>query len=155
MKGIKKIFIMLVVADCFLTFCGCSEDNSSKSSISSSNSSVRPSQSYVISKHDVEEMRRKINNLNSQNSQLEGEKIKLENELDETRSIAKSRHTILSIIFFIALGIIVLIIGGFAFIARATKRAPAKMSNDSLHCPRCGWEHRPEETICKNCKTHF
>ena len=36
-------------------------------------------------------------------------------------------------------------------------RSVPKDSSSRPKCPRCGWEHDPDDTVCKNpvCKTHF
>lgn len=134
MKTVRAIYLLLI-AVCFLFSAGCGDGGSSAQQVSKLESQVRK--------------------LNTQVSELREENKKLKKERDEAESVAKSRYITLSIFAYTALGIAILLIGGFVFMVRPIKRAPAKMSNDSLHCPRCGWEHRPEETVCKNCKTHF
>lgn len=76
-------------------------------------------------------------------------------ERDKAQAEAKSRYVTLSVIAYGALGVgIVLIVGCFFLFRSSSKHLPSSVQDD-LHCPRCGWEHAPGETVCKNCKTHF
>ena len=76
-------------------------------------------------------------------------------ERDKAQAEAKSRYVTLSVIAYGALGVgIVLIVGCFFLFRSSPKHLPSSVQDD-LHCPRCGWEHAPGETVCKNCKTHF
>ncbi len=53
---------------------------------------------------------------------------------------------------------IILAVLGFAFWPRKTVSPPSSAeSSDRPKCPRCGWEHDPKDTVCKNpnCKTQF
>ena len=46
----------------------------------------------------------------------------------------------------------------FAFWPRKSKSvAISSVRSDQHKCPRCGWEHDPSDTVCKNpnCKTQF
>lgn len=46
----------------------------------------------------------------------------------------------------------------FAFWPRKSKSvAISSARSDQYKCPRCGWEHDPSDTVCKNpnCKTQF
>lgn len=79
----------------------------------------------------------------------------------EAEAAAHRRYIVLSVIAYGALFIGILLIAVFVFLATRTTRNGARDAKsltanaESLHCPRCGWEHRPEDTVCKNCKTHF
>ena len=53
---------------------------------------------------------------------------------------------------------IILAVLGFAFWPRKTVSPSSSAdSSDRPTCPRCGWEHDPKDTVCKNpnCKTQF
>ncbi len=54
--------------------------------------------------------------------------------------------------------IVILAVVVFAFWPRKTVSPSAVAeSSDRPKCPRCGWEHDPKDTVCKNpnCKTQF
>ena len=60
----------------------------------------------------------------------------------------------------ILLSIVSVIIAVCAFVFWPHKTKPVSILGDMpsrLKCPRCGWEHVPGDTICKNpdCKTQF
>ena len=56
----------------------------------------------------------------------------------------------------IPVALIVLAVVGFAFWPRKTVAASSSVEAPARpKCPRCGWEHDPDETICKNCKIQF
>ena len=122
----------------------------------------------------VTELRRQISTLEKQNADLnnrnnvlssenrelkeENEKLKEENEkLKEERDAAedkaKSRYVILSVISYSALAIGIILIAGFILLTRRSKLPIS--TQDTNHCPRCGWEKTPGDKICRNCKTHF
>ena len=56
---------------------------------------------------------------------------------------------------------IVMVVCGILCLAFWPKRSkslpPNPALSDKLKCPRCGWEHAPGDTVCKNpkCKTQF
>lgn len=57
-----------------------------------------------------------------------------------------------------AVAAVILAVLGFAFWPRKTVSPSASAeSSDRPKCPRCGWEHDPKDTVCKNpnCKTQF
>ena len=59
----------------------------------------------------------------------------------------------------VLLGSVVLLFIGWLFWPRKMALPPSSSINSSTRpkCPRCGWEHDPADTICKNpdCKTQF
>ena len=160
----KLSFITLAVSSVFIICCssGC-KDNSSKS----------------VSCHKCEEHETRIASLERQYKELKcvidekdkaiGEKNKIIDAKDRTigekdkvidgqnkeEREARKRYIILSIIAYVALGINILLTGGYILMMRSSKKNTQKTVVDNLHCPRCGWEHAAGETICKNCKTHF
>ena len=141
MKNVRAIFILLM-ATFFLFSAGCGDSGS-----------FEPSGGK--NQEEINELNNKVSELEKENQSLKKESQKLKKERDDAEAKARERYITLSIIAYTVLGFALLLIGGFVFIVRAAKHAPAKMSNDSLHCPRCGWEHGPDETVCKNCKTRF
>lgn len=134
MKNFEKIFALLAIG-CFFVFSGCDGGGSSGSSNETRNM-----------EKTVAQLQKKIKSLADENRSLTKQR-------DEAQSIARSRYVTLSIIAYTALGIAILLIIGFIFMLKKTPRGT--ISNDITRCPRCGWEHGPDETVCKNCKTHF
>lgn len=97
----------------------------------------------------------KVQEFKKENAALTQQVATLTRERDEAQADAKARCMALNIIGWSALGIgVVLIVGFFWLLAGGRKHTPIS-TQDDLHCPRCGWEHAPGETVCKNCKTHF
>lgn len=65
-----------------------------------------------------------------------------------------------NVALWITIPIVMVICGvlGFAFWPRKSKSVPVSAArSDQRKCPRCGWEHDPSDTVCKNpnCKTQF
>lgn len=76
----------------------------------------------------------------------------------EAERTARNRYIVLSVIAYSVLAIGILLIAGFAYLTFRASRKGGQiytLNADPLHCPRCGWEHGPDETVCKNCKTRF
>lgn len=93
------------------------------------------------------------NVLSSENRELKEENEKLKEERDAAEDKAKSRYVILSVISYSALAIGIILIAGFILLTRRSKLPIS--TQDTNHCPRCGWEKTPGDKICRNCKTHF
>lgn len=65
-----------------------------------------------------------------------------------------------NVALWITIPIVMVICGvlGLAFWPRKSKPVPISATRSDQHkCPRCGWEHDPDDTVCKNpaCKTQF
>lgn len=65
-----------------------------------------------------------------------------------------------NVALWITIPIVMVICGvlGLAFWPRKSKSvAISSVRSDQHKCPRCGWEHDPSDTVCKNpnCKTQF
>ena len=65
-----------------------------------------------------------------------------------------------NVALWITIPIVMVICGvlGLAFWPRKSKPVPISATRSDQHkCPRCGWEHDPSDTVCKNpnCKTQF
>lgn len=67
----------------------------------------------------------------------------------------KRVHVLLSVLTPVV--IVVLAVFAFFFWPRNTIVSPAVDVSGRSKCPRCGWEHDPADTVCKNpaCKTQF
>ena len=91
--------------------------------------------------------------LKEENEKLKEESEKLKEERDAAEDKAKSRYVILSVISYSALAIGIILIAGVILLTRRSKLPIS--TQDTNHCPRCGWEKTPGDKICRNCKTHF
>ena len=159
MKDVSKIFIALVTIGCCFVFCGCDGSGPSSSSSESSTSSGSSSNNL---KRQVQQLTQERDSLKGQVEKLTTERDKLKEDVeiltqerDNASTKAEARYFTLSIIAYTALALGVIFIVGFFLLARNARKKVSVSTQDNLHCPRCGWEHRPEETVCKNCKTHF
>lgn len=82
---------------------------------------------------------------------------KLEEALD---SKVKGTNRTANVALWISLSIVLSVCGiiCLVFWPRKSKSAPINLTvSDKPKCPRCGWEHGPNDTICRNpnCKTQF
>lgn len=61
------------------------------------------------------------------------------------------------ILLFAVAAIILAVLGLAVWSSRAVTPSNPAESSDRPKCPRCGWEHDPKDTVCKNpnCKTQF
>lgn len=162
--------LYLLIALCFILLgTGCDEKKSSSgsssgggtSSTSCSNCSTLRSRISALEQEKAD-LSRKLdvavaekNNAISEKDKAIAERGKAITALQDAEKKAHSRYIVLSVIAYVALGIGLLLIGGFLLMIRSAKKNTPKAVIDNLHCPRCGWEHAAGETICKNCKTHF
>ena len=112
------------------------------------------------SKDTATELRRQIStlmkqndDLNKRNNALSNENRKLKEERDAAEDKAKSQYVILSVISYSALAIGIILIAGFLLLIRPSKLPIS--TQDTNHCPRCGWEKTPGDKTCRNCKLHF
>ena len=88
--------------------------------------------------------------------ELEKANEKAENASKEAKKGVRTSSYSLGLLLPVAA--IILIILGFAFWPRKTVSPSSSAdSSDRPKCPRCGWEHDPKDTVCKNpnCKTQF
>ncbi len=65
-----------------------------------------------------------------------------------------------NVALWITIPIVMVICGvlGLAFWPRKSKPVPISATRSDQHkCPRCGWEHDPDDTVCRNpnCKVQF
>ena len=161
-----KIIRLLIVLSFILIGTGCDEKSSESSSSGGSSSSSHSSSTNCSS---CSSLRARISALEQENARIsqnlstaiserdnaisERDKAIVAQQIAEKE--ARDRYIVLSVIAYVALGIGILLIGGFLLMIRSAKKNTSKAVIDNLHCPRCGWEHAAGETICKNCKTHF
>ena len=148
-----KIIYLLIALSFILMGTGCGESSGGSSSGGSTNNSTCSSCSGL---------KGRISSLEQENAQISQ---KLDNAIAErdkaivaqqvAENEARDRYIVLSVIAYVALGIGILLIGGFLFMVQSAKKNKPQSVMDNLHCPRCGWEHAAGETVCKNCKTHF
>ena len=104
---------------------------------------------------ECDTLKAKARKFEEEKAALTQQVARLTQERDEAQAVARARCMTVNIIGWSALGIgVVLIVGFFWLLAGGRKHTPIS-TQDDLHCPRCGWEHAPGETVCKNCKTHF
>ena len=104
-----------------------------------------------------------IRQLKKDKTQLTKDKTQLTKDLEaakraqqEAEKTARKRYIVLSVIAYGVLTIGILLIAVFFYLIWRRPVIIEKLTtNADLKCPRCGWKHGPDETICKNCKTHF
>lgn len=122
-------------------------------------------------KKDSEEQNRRIAELEKKVDSLSKDLAALDNwakekwgigvkELEEANKKAEKgvRKSSYSLWLLMPVSIVILAVLGFAFWPRKT--VPPSVPPESFDrpkCPRCGWEHDPGDTVCKNpnCKTQF
>ena len=150
----RILYIVLVMAFMLFSF-GC-DDNTSTSSSDNRDEQLRQAmreRDDAIAREQKASQERDDAIAREQKASQERDEAILER--DKAQAEAKSRYVTLSVIAYGALGVgIVLIVGCFFLFRSSPKHLPSSVQDD-LHCPRCGWEHAPGETVCKNCKTHF
>ena len=139
---------------------GCGESSGGSSSGGSTNNSTCSSCSGLkgrISSLEQEnaQLSQKLDNAIAEKNNAIAERDKAIVAQQVAENEARDRYIVLSVIAYVALGIGILLIGGFLFMVQSAKKNRPQSVMDNLHCPRCGWEHAAGETVCKNCKTHF
>ena len=162
-----KIIYLLIALSFILMGTGCGESSGGSSSGGSTNNSTCSSCSGLkgrISSLEQEnaQLSQKLDNAIAEKNNAIAEKNNAIAERDKAivaqqvaENEARDRYIVLSVIAYVALGIGILLIGGFLFMVQSAKKNRPQSVMDNLHCPRCGWEHAAGETVCKNCKTHF
>lgn len=83
-----------------------------------------------------------------------GENAEKINKLD-TKTEKVGKRWVIAL--WVGIPIIVIVLLGLAFLFLPTPSRPASDGSGRPKCPRCGWEHAPGDTVCKNpaCKTQF
>ena len=101
-----------------------------------------------------------INKLISQLKEVQ-EKLDITTKaIDEVGGTTEGNQRWVKILLSILIPVVAIILAvlGFAFWPRKVL-SPSASTDSSTHpkCPRCGWEHDPKDTVCKNpnCKTQF
>ena len=108
--------------------------------------------------------------LNERIQKLESDVSSLQKKVDSLEKGVKNLETIgrkgdktdikANVALWITIPIVMVICGvlGLAFWPRKSKPVPISATRSDQHkCPRCGWEHDPEDTVCRNpnCRTQF
>lgn len=80
--------------------------------------------------------------------------------LDDLGTKVKGTNRNANIALWISLSIVLSVSGVLILVVWPRKSRTASLSptlSDKHKCPRCGWEHDPGDTVCKNpnCKTQF
>lgn len=132
MNFIKYVVVAVIISLSILLPIGCDDGGY--------NSNVSKLEKQVATLQD------KIDNLKEENARL----IK---ERDRAEAKAKSQYIALSIIAYFALIIGIGLVVGFIFLTK-NKRLP-NSTQDTTHCPRCGWKKTPGDKKCRNCKVNF
>ncbi len=130
----SKYFYTILLACLTLFVSGCPAGKSS-----SGNKNNRPDTEKIIRENEI----------------LKKENEKTKSELQEAQKQAKTR----GIIIIASVCTVSLIFALFVALLYRNKRRKAHehtdCSTNNSRCPRCGWEHDPTESVCKNCGTHF
>lgn len=145
MNLIKNMIVASTVVLSLLLLNGCGDDGGSSSNSSKDTATELRRQISTLKKRNAD--------LNNRNNVLSDENRKLKEERDAAEDKAKSQYVILSVISYSALAIGIILIVGFLLLIRPSKLPIS--TQDTNHCPRCGWEKTPGDKTCRNCKLHF
>ena len=125
------------------------------------NSEIGKLQKHVATlENSIQSQANTINQLIEQLEHLQnklGENAEKINKLDtETEKVGK--RWVLAL--WVGIPVVVLLLLGLIllFIPASSRSSNNRQGdNERLKCPRCGWEHDPGDTVCKNpaCKTQF
>lgn len=105
----------------------------------------------------------RIKKLESDVSRLQGKVDSLEKRATNLETIGRKGDKTdikANVALWITIPIVMVICGvlGLAFWPRKSKPVPISATRSDQHkCPRCGWEHDPDDTVCRNpnCKVQF
>lgn len=128
-------------------------------------------------KHDINSLTegtssntKAIKTLNERIQKLESDVNRLQKRVDSLEKGATNLESIgrkgdktdikANVALWITIPIVMVIccVLGLAFWPRKSKPVTISSARSDQHkCPRCGWEHDPSDTVCKNpnCKTQF
>ena len=105
--------------------------------------------------------------LNDRVAPLEGQLTKLERQIGELRASVRDLQSKVeggegkaNVALWISVPIVMVIFGVICLVFWPKKAVAVAINSDRADknkCPRCGWEHGPGDTVCKNpnCKTQF
>ena len=111
-----------------------------------------------------------INTLNERIQRLESDVSRLQGKVDSLEKGATNLETIgrkgdktdikANVALWITIPIVMVICSILCFAFWPRKSKPVTISSarsDQNKCPRCGWEHDPDDTVCRNpnCRTQF
>ena len=133
---------------------------------------VNEVRNYLVEKHNklvgaVDERTKQIEELEVSVNKLQERVDRLEKDVKDLKNIGqniglKGDQTDIkaNVALWITIPIVMVICGVLclAFWPRRSKSATINSTRSDQHkCPRCGWEHDPGDTVCKNpnCKTQF
>lgn len=100
----------------------------------------------------------KIKEKDAENKRLE-DKIKRSNEIDVQTNDGKNKgkNNDRGLVQWFIIPIFLILVGLLCFVFWPLKTKATPVSPNKNKCPRCGWEHDPGDTVCKNpnCRTQF
>ena len=105
---------------------------------------------------DVSRLQKKVEALNERIQKLESDV----NGLKKLDNKVKGTDRNANIALWISLSIVLSVCGILCLVFWPRKSRAATLSptlSDKHKCPRCGWEHDPGDTVCRNpnCRTQF
>jgi hypothetical protein len=112
----------------------------------------------------IERLQREIDDLESENNSLKAENERLKDENEELRKTIADRkgEDVGSSTLFGKWFVVIPILFGLGFFVLRRKKPSSHRAQNAFEdqrpkCPRCGQEHNPGDTICKNpnCRTQF
>lgn len=115
-------------------------------------------------KHDVKALNERIQKLESDVSSLQKKVDSLwdkgSKNIDALDSKVQGTGRNANIALWISLSIVLSICGTLCLVFWPRKSKTIAINptlSDKHKCPRCGWEHGPDDTVCKNpnCRTQF
>ena len=108
--------------------------------------------------HQLRESNKKLEAKIQQNTkELEKTKNELKQAQEQAASSDKKYSVLLCSILIVVSVVVLAVILFFVLASRKAKNSSIRSADDSLHCPRCGWEHALEDKVCINpeCRTRF
>lgn len=148
--GIPILVLILAIT---ISLCGCgsgsswSSGPSTKEQLAQAKEELRDVQKQLAgTQKELEKRQREIGTLQKE--------VENQRQRADTAEAGKQRYGL--VLLFVALSIVGF--GGWLFFPRKVDCSPSDLSASGRpKCPRCGWEHDPSDTICKNpdCKTQF
>ena len=160
MKQIILVVVLTCVSEMFAAECFYGKDWETLKEICSECTDPRidpktmtDTQAVKIIREDLLPYIKKLKHMQKNNTNLQ---LKYKQKEKELINIKKDKDVFSYVVysaFFIGILLIICLI--YWAVRTTKKNCNITVNNDALHCPRCGWEHQADETVCKNCKTHF
>ena len=160
-----KFFWAYIIVLVFSPFVNASPD---REDMKYTDKKVQEVRDYLVEAHN--DLVRVVDKHSAQIEKLQASVNKLQERVDSLEKSATNLETIgrkgdktdikANVALWITIPIVMVIcsILCFAFWPRKSKSVAISSARSDQHkCPRCGWEHDPDDTVCRNpnCRTQF